>query len=229
MASLPHRSVHVDIERVRLAICRPEVASFLFKSRVETSEVDLVAQRIFSRLAVSPRSTRVISQIEDLGWERAESWVQQCWINTITEIVVTNPQMEQIFGRNGGYAPRDPATMALYQQKFAEHFRYSAWIVGWGGAVGDMSNCFTVRLLSLKAVIRIEDVQAKRNGASGGWGLLRATIDGVRETAAANGQKVKAMSTSDRVEKIFRAHGFVDEKVKAAAWRGLNSKPLELN
>lgn len=215
-----------DIDRLRATIGQVEVASVLFKPRVDAETVAAIASAVLNRLRIEPASVTLVSDMAQLPPDRASSWAAQAWVNVVGELCGTDSEMARAFA-SGGYIPSDPTTILLYKRKLAARFVCFLWLVGWRGAVGDFANCFTVRLLVLDTVIRIEDLQAKLEGQTGGWGLLDATVEGMKLIASAGNQRVKTIATNDRVEQAFRRRGFVDS-VSNQHTHTKKARPLEL-
>jgi len=217
-----------DAERIGSTIGQVEIARLLFKPRVDGETVALIADAVLGGLKVQPASINVVSDMAQLPPDRVKSWATQCWVNVIGELAASDPELEKAFRAGGGYLPTNPAVIKLYKRKLAEKFHCFVWIVGWRGAVGDFGNCFTIRLLVLDGVIRIEDLQAKLDGQPGGWGILDSTIDGTRRVALATNQRVRTVATNDRIEQAFRRRGFVDPVDGANFVHTEKARPLEL-
>lgn len=217
-----------DAESIGNTIGRIDAARVLFKPRVDAETVTLIAGAVINGLKIEPASINVISDMAQLPPERVKSWATQCWVNVVGELAATDAEMEKRLGEGHGYVPTNPAVIQLYKRKLAEKFHCFLWIVGWRGAFGDVQNCFTIRLLVLDGVIRIEDLQAKLDGQPGGWGVLDSTVNGVRHIALATKQRIKTVATNERIEQAFRRRGFVDPPDAANFVHTEKARPLEL-
>jgi hypothetical protein len=217
-----------QLDRIRTIIGQPDTAKILFKPRVDAETVEAFTSAILSRLKIHPVNFGAVCDFAKLHPTQIGPWATQLWANTISELANTDEELGKAFREGGGLVPTDPATVKLYKRKLAERFHFFVWIFGWGAAVGDTTNCFTARLIVLDGVIRIEDIQSKRNGLAGGWGLLDAVVDGVRLIAGATGQRVKTVATSDKIELAFRRRGFVDQVDEDRMEHSTNARPLEL-
>lgn len=217
-----------ELARVRATIGRPAVARVLFKPRVDIATVQGFTNMILCRLKAEPTSMGVIYDFEEVPPEQLGPWATQLWSNTISELAVADETLGKVFRSGQGFVPTDPAAIALYKRSLSENFHFFAWMFGWGGTRGDAANSFTARIVCLDKIILIENLQAARNGQSGGWGLLDAVVDGIRPIAAAGGQRVKTVATNARVEAAFRRRGFVDSSSSAEMEHSANARPLEL-
>lgn len=207
----PHEGLTAaDLSRLSTTIGRLEIAQVLFKPRVDQETVEAIAKAVLSGLKIQPASVNLVADMAQLPADRIGPWAAQAWVNIVGELCATDSEMARAFTSGGGYLPSDPATIMLYRRKLSDRFFCFLWLVGWRADVGDFDNCFTVRLVVLDSVIRIEDLQAKLDGQSGGWGVLDAVVNGVRAVAAATGQRVKTIATNHRVEQAFRRRGFID-------------------
>lgn len=217
-----------ETERIRSTIGRPEVARAVLRPRVAPAEAQGIAAAIRSHLKVKPASSGVACDFANVPASQVTSFATRIWANAISELACVDEELGEALREGAGFVPSDPKRQALYNRKMDERFRFFAWIFGWGGAVGDANNCYTVRLLVLDSVIRIEDLQAKRNGEPGGWGLLNATVEAVRLFALRNGQRLKTTATNTRIENGFRRLGFATAPDASLAEHGPNAKHLEL-
>lgn len=222
------RDAVAQIDRIRSTIGQPDVANALFKPRVDDETKTAFTSAIVNRLTICPADFGAICDFTKLHPTQIESWASQLWTNTISELAATDADLGKAFRDGGGFVPTDPSTVNLYKRKLAERFHFFVWIYGWGKAIGDATNCFTARLIILDGVIRIEDLQAKRNGQPGGWGLMDAVVDSIRQIAAATGQRVKTVATNDQVERAFRRRGFIDQFDADKSEHSANARPLEL-
>lgn len=217
-----------DAERIGDTIGRIDVARVLFKPRVDGETVALIASAVINGLKIEPASINVISDMAQLPPERIRPWATQCWVNTVGELAATDAELQKALREGNGYVPTNPAIIQLYRRKLAEKFHCFLWIAGWRGAVGDFQNCFTIRLLVLDGVIRIEDLQAMHDGQPCGWGVLDSAVNGVRHIALATNQRVKTVATNERIEQAFRRRGFVDPPDGVNFIHTEKARPLEL-
>jgi hypothetical protein len=197
-----------DVDRLGASIGQEAVATVLFKPRIDAEAIEAIASAVLDGLKVQLASVNLVAHIDRLPPDRIASWATQVWINVVGELTATDPEMAHAFA-SGGYLPRDPAMIQLYKRKLAARFLCFLWLVGWRGKVGDFANCFTVGLVLLDRVIRIEDLQANFDGQPGGWGLLDATVEGVKRLAAVTQQRVKTIATNEQVDGAFKRRGFV--------------------
>lgn len=208
------------MEKIGALVGRVEAASALFKPRVDTETVEAIAKAMLQGLKVAPTSVTGVADMAQLPSDRVKPWATQTWINVVTELNASDPEMKEALAKYG-YLPSDPAAIALYKRKLNERFICFLWIFG-----GDFANCFTIRLLVFTNAIRIEDLQATLDGKPGGWGILDSTVNGAKLLASATKQWIRTVATNQRVEEAFRKRGFVDATGDFA--HTAKARPLEL-
>lgn len=217
-----------ELARIQATMGRPEVARVLFKPRVDQETVHAFTSSILAHLKAVPASVGVVDDFARVPADRIGPWAAQLWCNAISELALADETLGKVFRSGQGFVPTDPSAIILYKRCLAERFHFFAWIYGWGGAPGDTANCFTARLVSLDHVILIENLESKRNGESGGWGLLDAVVEGLRPIANATGQRMKTVATNARVEAAFRRRGFADSPTAVEMEHSAKATVLEL-
>lgn len=69
-----------------------------------------------------------------------------------------------------------------------------------------------VKLIVLRDVVLLEEIQATREGSPGGWALMDKTIAGLRDVGRGFGiNLIKAIATNERVYDAFARRGFRDQ------------------
>lgn len=220
-------------ERRKLAefVGTRENASALFQSRVEDTAVEWSGQLVLQRLDFVNGFNACYWNFDRMSDSDVTDWGMRCWANTVAHLCGTDAEVRTTFLLHKTTLPNDGAALELFMGKVRSAFRFFLWILTSPERPFTMENSCYIKFIVLKDAILLENIQAKREGRFGGWGLLDKIIDGLREVAAGfEISQIKAIATNERVYRALLRRGFRDQDQVEGLTRHVEnySKPVEL-
>lgn len=219
-------------ERRKLAefVGTRENASLLFQSRVVAEDVDLSGGLMLQQLNFRSGFNAFYSDFDRMSDPDVTDWGSRCWANTVAHLCEDDAEIREVLRLHESTLPDDAKALESIMGKVHASFRFFLWILASPVRPFTIENSCYTKLIVLSDVILLENIQAKRDGAFGGWGLLDKTIAGLRDVAAGfDIRRIKAVATNQRIYGAFFRRGFQDQgRVTGLAHHVENySKPVE--
>jgi len=221
------------VERRKLAelVGTRENASALFRSQVVAEDVEWSGRLMLQQFGFANGVNMFYSNFDRMSDTDVTDWGTRCWANTVAHLCESDADVRTVIRVHRSTLPDDTATLELIMSKVRAAYRFFLWVLASPARPFSMENSCYIKLIVLNNVILLENIQAKREGAFGGWGLLDKTIAGLRCLAAGfEIRRIKAIATNERVYGAFLRRGFRDQGQVEELIRHVEnySKPVEL-
>jgi hypothetical protein len=201
-------------ERRKLAefVGTRENASALFQSKVANADVESCGLLLLQRLDFVNGINSIYNNFDHMSDADVTDWGTRCWANTVAHLCETDAEVRTAVSAHQTTLPDDAGDLKLILGKVHAAFQFFLWILASPARPLDLENCCCLKLIVLNNAILLENIQAKRDGVFGGWGLLDKTIAGLRDVASGfEINRIKAIATNERVYRALLRRGFRDQ------------------
>lgn len=220
-------------ERRKLAeyVGTRENASALFQSKIAEADIKTCGFLLLQRLDFVNGINSLYCNFDRMSDTEVTDWGTRCWANTVAHLCGTDAEVRATFSFHKTVLPDNATALNLMLGKVHASFQFFLWLVASPMRPLDPDNSCCVKLIILRDAILLENIQAKRDGTFGGWGLLDKTIAGLRDVAAGfEINRIKAIATNERIYRAFLRRGFGDQDQVEGLIHHVEhySKPVEL-
>lgn len=149
-----------------------------------------------------------------------DRWLERLRLNALGCLALDNPALAKAMVEKGYDAPECQAALDREWRAFMV-------VGGYPTPAIDPDNNVLFALIILEDVILIEQVQAKRGGHHGGWGLVKTLVSRLVPWAKAYAiPAIRANATNEVSARLFEREGFVETKSDLFAETGKSRKFL---
>lgn len=229
----PNNPSPIAAERARLAgyIGTRENAGTLFRSKVAPPDVETCGRLILQQIDFQTGTNILANDFTRMSESDVVDWGIRCWANTVAHLCETDAAIRSIVATHDSCLPDNPSAQEAIMGRVHAEFLFFLWVLAGPTRPLNMANSCYIKLIVLRDVILLENIQAKRDGAFGGWGLLDKTIAGLRDVASGfEIRRIKSIATNDRVYQAMLRRGFRDQTPVPGLTRHIEnfSRPVEL-